>query len=443
VVSHVPKLRFGSDFFKSPAFVASCGWIARLTSAAAAIISIKILLGKLGTSEFAAFNILASLAVWFNLLDFGIGAAMQNYFSESRARSASPYAVIKVAGLILLGMLVVASFASWIAAPAISSWMFGQLGLFAQDAVLAFRVAAICLCVNALTALGYRLWFARHLGYLSMLLPALASIVSLLGLSAWASQTHGGSLVLVAVIMFLPTALFSALAFVLNYIRALKDSEKGEPFSAGSWIRRAAKFAVFALMAAITLQVDFLIMSQNTPAAEIAAYALCGKFFGLVAFLTTSIISAQMPHFTENYIRREEPLLRKKLRHLTIFTIAVSVLATVVLYFFIPFFLAFGYYREGLTVPVPMIILAGAYAALQGVVSVYSGFLQSISSLDFFLFATPVQMVLSATLQYYLSHTFGAIGIQMGLIIACALTALWLCPLFSHKKLSGLSRQPV
>ena len=76
--------RFRSAQNALPATVAS--WVGRLAGIGLQLLIIRALSTNLTMDEFAAATLLTSLAGWFGLADFGVGASAHNFIAESRAR---------------------------------------------------------------------------------------------------------------------------------------------------------------------------------------------------------------------------------------------------------------------------------------------------------------------------------------------------------------------
>jgi len=101
---------------------------------------------------------------------------------------------------------------------------------------------------------------------------------------------------------------------------------------------------------------------------------------------------------------------------------------------FLPSFFHFLAPREQFIVPVSFVLLLGLNQLIVFEVSIFSTILQSMSYIRIFLWITPIQMIISAVLQWKLVQLYGIYGIVFGIMVSYIVVAVWLLPYKVYEK---------
>jgi O-antigen/teichoic acid export membrane protein len=408
-------------------------WASRIATAVIQLASIRILLVGLGTERYAAYLLLVSLAGWYSLLDFGLGASLQNFVAEHRAKSESYLAYIRATALLALPVLTLAVGFLYITAPLLSPLFLKQaVSLSVDEKTLAFFLTGVIFICTTVGSIVYKLWYAEQRGYLANLLPGIASLLGLGGIWAVMNSTIEGKLLGSLVAFNLPAAAISLLAL----IRSLVSTKGGSGGFAvlPPLMLRALKFWVFSLMVAVTLQIDYLIMSQLLTAQEVVVYSIITRIFGFGYFLFSSLQAALWPTFTELMVQsRWDEIMHMLKRNLIIGLLGMLAFTGVIVFSMTWVLTILAPQVEGLHITTSFILLVGAYHLVLIWVSSYSTVLQSASLLRVFLVWTPLQTVVSISGQWWLAQQYGVYGIILGLLLSYMVMAVWYLPLTVHR----------
>ena len=153
--------------FERHHLVTASAWLSRVVAVGFQLASVRVLTSALGLEQYAVFALLASLAGWYLLADFGVGVSLQNGISEARATD-RPYdalvGLIGATGLILLGA---GGIALWLAAPAASSYLLEPFAFLSGTQRLRFFWLGPHPSQQHDRRDGLQVWYAEHRGYLA------------------------------------------------------------------------------------------------------------------------------------------------------------------------------------------------------------------------------------------------------------------------------------
>lgn len=404
-------------------------WISRIVTAIIQLVSIRILLVGLGTERYAVYLLLAGLAGWYSLLDFGLGSSLQNFVAEQRAKSESYTAYVRTAALLALPVLALVIVLLYLTAPLLAPLFLKQDGALSVDEkTRAFFLSGVLFAGIAVGSIVYKLWYAEQKGYLANLLPAIASLLGLGGIWLVMNSTLEGKLLGSLLAFNLPPAALSLLALA----RILVATKEGCGASAVllPLLRRALKFWVFSLMVASTLQIDYLIMSQLLSAHDVVVYSITTRIFGIGYFLFSSLLTALWSSFTEFMVQSRWDEIMHMLKRNLILGLLSMLAFTSTMALSMPWVLTILAPQDaGLHIPTSFILLVGAYQLVLIWVSVFSTVLQSASLLRVFLVWTPLQAFVSISGQWWLAQQYGVYGIILGLLLSYVVMAVWYLPL--------------
>lgn len=406
--------------------VAASVWLARVTGIVVSFVTIRLLLSSLGTDHYAVYVLLNGLAGWFLLSDLGIGMSLQNFISEQRARQA-PYRQY-VAAAAILGLAILAGTAILLFAlgPCLATGFLRRYGFLSTgQKELDFLVVGLLYVASTVGGIGYRVWYAEQRGYIPNLLAIASSLANLFAVVWVVTHPDRNPLLDSLLAVLLPGAAL-AMGVFLSQLRRL-------PWRAGlahvrPVLARAFQFWGFALMAALVLQVDYLIIAQMLSPEDAVLYNLTTRIFGMTTLIHGSIIMAFWPVCTELITRQDWPKVLAYLRQYLLFSVGAVVLFTLAMLVAMPALMAFLSPREHIAVPVPMILLLGGYYVVRVWSDTLAMVLQSMSDFRPLWLYIPFQSALSIGVQYVLARHYGLYGIWVGLLVSFLATSVWVLP---------------
>lgn len=410
--------------------VAASAWGSRIVTSLISIISIRTILLYLGEERYAVYAITYSLSAWFSFCELGIGSSLQNFISESRAKNESYDKYIKSA-LQLICILVIVFLAITIAiSPFIQDKLFIKYLNISE--VQNINIVGIIGCIFVITALVnivYKIYFALQKGYVSNILPAVSMIVSMTAIVFINRYLPIRANITIALLAFtVPQLLIALIPFIKifkPFFTKIFDLDKD---IMKNLLIRSLKFFGPAVMGVITLQIDYIIMSNTVEYMEVATYNIFNKFFILFLFLHSALLAAAWPVCSELFNKGiYKPIKSMIFKYIAFGSLIVitGTFATYKLSGVINSILAPGI---PLRAALSLFVLFGTYYLLRVWSDTFGMFLNSINALRVFWIFIPFQAVISVSAQYFLSLRFGIKGILMGLIISFLLTSCWILP---------------
>lgn len=411
-------------------WVAISNWVNRGVAVLLQLAIIPMLARALGQREFAAYALVASLLSWFALLDFGLGNALQNYVSESKAtrRDVGAHAALVFllsCGIVLVGGILVVALSPLIARFLFSGIEFAEL----QNGTTLLTVAGFCFLCHAVGAVGTKVLYALGRGILANLLligtNSIAFVALWLALS-WAPRENA---LLAAVVAYSGSAGLIAVVVAATVLWRLARWSRDDIKRVSAGIaKRASAFWLFALLGVGVYNVDYLIMSQTLAAQEIATYNVLSRIFGAAMSLYSGLLGATWPFWTELSAGKKWEEFKSGVRTYLILGTGSVFFLTLAMTFAIPALLPMLFKDNEVYVSLHSIILFGAYIGLRVWMDTYSVALRAMNDTGTLLKWALFQGILSIGGQVGLSMIFGLDGILLGLILSSLLTAAWALP---------------
>lgn len=422
--------------------VAGSAWISRILTAMVSLISVRILTDGLGTEQYTVFVLLTGLMGWYLLSDLGLGTSLQNYISECKAKGKSPdeYMVITTffAVILLLLTIVLLYFISPILAPLfLKQYDF----LSKYEKIQNFFVVGSLYIGVCIGGISYKVWYAQLKGYLSNIIPGIASLLTLSGIIFVTQSQLTNKLYWCLLVYVAPSAILALVSYIkqLAHIPLYKWKFDRKIFK--SLLMRGIQFWFFSLLAAIVLQIDYIVMSQFISAQDIVVYTITSKIFVLVFFVYNSIIMALWPLYTQMIIKNDWIRALKYAKKYIALGIVFMVSSTIVLVWLMPTIVSIISPSTKVVVPVMFILVLGMYFVIRIWTDTFAMILQSVSKLSIFWKNLPMQALLSFGLQWLLAPRFGIYGIIIALISSYVLTVAWSLPLAFQRQIKTMKER--
>lgn len=421
--------------------VAGSAWGSRFISIFVQFYSIKILLSYLGTNGYALFSLIASFSAWFLLVDIGMSTNLQNRISERKAQGKTYYDLIKRTGCFFTPVVILFIMLLWVYSPYISNILLSSFGFLSEkEKNNIFLTSSLLFIGNGVGFFAYKIWYAEHKGWISNILPAISSICGLLFLILLKpGQISAGSLVITCLLSFYgPAALFGIISYLITFINALNNKEKFLSHSImKDVIRPSLGFFTFSLMAALVLQVDYIIMSHTLTGKDIVIYNVLSKLFGLINFLYAALLQSVWPLCAEAKYKEEKTIYNQiKIKYIGFGAILVFFTASFI-YLAKDIIILLLARDAGISFPIILIALFAIYHMIRIWTDTYAMFLLSTGDMRPLYISVPFQALLSGVLQWYGSIWLGLPGVILGLIMSYILTVSWILPYSFNKNHQG------
>lgn len=409
--------------------VAFSAWTSRIITAVVQLVSVRILIESLGADQYAAFALLTGLMGWYMLTDMGIGISLQNYISEQRAKE-QPFEIyltvtaVTAVALLTLTLLLLYFVSSYLAPVFLRHFSF----INEQEKTQYFFVVGALSIISSIYSIAYKIWYAQLRGYLSNIVPAFASIITLIGIWAVANSEVSQKFYWSLVSFIAPAAVIALISFLTQVSSISLKKWQFNYLILGKIMKRAGYFWLFSVMAACVLQIDYIVMSQFVLPREIVVYNIATKVYSLVFFVYNAVLLAFWPVCTEMIWRSEWQKINIQLKRYLTIGIAFMSLSILLIALLMPVIVRLISPKAPIYVPLSFVFLLGAYQLIRIWTDTFAMVLQSMSEMRPFWLWVPVQAVLSGLLQWYLAPQFGIYGIVLGLIGSYAFTVMWALP---------------
>jgi O-antigen/teichoic acid export membrane protein len=416
-------------------WVAISAWISRAVVAIVSLLAIRILLQSLGTEQYSVFAILGGLTAWFLLFDFGSGFAAQNFISERRAKG-EPYSNFIAAGTVLsLALLVLAVGFLFLIATPVANFLFAQyVDLSSTQKRDLFLVVGLFSSVVALAGFVNKVWYARQLGFLANVAPAIGPVIGFVLIKFVAASEIPNKLYWSCVAFFAPPAILMLIA-----ASTLLPSISRQRFET-VWrdikliLRRGRGHWLFAVLAAITLKIDYIVMSQTLRGSDIVSYNIASMIFTSIFFIYAALLAALWPSCAEAIARNHWHEIGGYLRRYISLGIVLIVVATSLIALLRPQILQLLSPKTPVSLGLGLICLFGIYFVIRVWTDTFGMILQSISAMKIFLIAVPIEAAIAVALQIVFVRQFGPLGIPAALIVAYLCTVSWIMPVTLYRK---------
>ena len=413
-----------------------CNCASKLITVAAQFISIRILIDLLGAEQYAVMALLLALPGWFLLCDFGVGASLQNYISECKVDNVNYNDKIVAACISLTSIFVILIFLTYIL-----SGFLGELYLksatdltYSQKTVLFFLASTFGILAG-IGSVSYRILYAFHKGYWANTLPAIMSLISLAALTLVPSFIEKNELLTCVIIWLLPSGIAPFVLFVLFGGKRFRRLPSTIVYFE-LW-GRAKDFFLLAVFSTITLQIDYVILSQLLSGTDIVIYNIISKIFVLVIFCYTAVLSALWPVLTELLQLSEWDKVRNYILRYIIYGFVFVCLATTFIVIVRGHIVNLLAPESNITLPLGTLILFGIYQLVRVWTDTYSVVLKSINKIKPFLLLVPLQALLSILFQTYGANSYGVNGLISGLIMSFIVTVFWGLPFAVNRQIKS------
>lgn len=411
--------------------------ISKIIIALVQVVSIRILLGYLGENKYAVYVIVYSLIGWFNLSDFGLGASLQNFISEARAKKENYdkylIAALQVIVVLFVTVLLITVFVSSYVQSIIFKNFLYVTEIQSINIILVVGIISIISCF--LTKV-FNVYYALHKGYIAHLVLAIPIVISMLIMVIIDRISQKQGSILCALLVFTLPQLFIIL---IPFIKVFKNYfPKLLEFNLNilkTLIVRAVKFYGIIISSLAYLQTDYLVMSQTLNPNEIVEYNIFMRVFMFFSYAYVSFLTAFWPVSAEMYVAQKfeelKTLIKKYLTYATLFMI----LGTIFVILFSKLIIKTLAPCQNIFPNFWFILILSIYVIVKAWQDTFAIFLQSINVLKIFWIYMPFQVIVNIVLQYFLSKKYGVNGIVLGLIVSTVCVSVWVLFLKTYKVL--------
>lgn len=411
--------------------VTMSAWGSRVVMAGLNFVSIPLIVSLIGLDGYELYVLAGSLTAWYALIDIGLGSALQNIISTCRVKKKDYFdyivnAVFIIFVALLLVTLMLMGLSDTIGAILLQKYEGINL---ADKGRLFFEISVLLLLLGS-SNLVNRIWYGEQRGYLANLVPAIGYIIGFLILEAIAAYNINTDIYQVIFVWYFPVCSLQ-ICILLSRIHILKI---GMLFSCVKkeimyklW-KNCKGFWCFAFLSVMTLQINYIIMSQYVYDNGMVAYNLVDKIMNLSFFVYTAILSALWPIFTECFSQNNWSKVLGYCRRYIMLGVLVVVACVLFSVQFMPYIADLLLHGNYVEINSWFIVMFGIYYIMRVWTDTFAIILQSRNNMRPFILMVPLQAFFSVVFQYYLVTDYGIYGILGGLMLSYILTVVWYLP---------------
>lgn len=415
-------------------FVIISAWGSRLITILCYLVSIRVLLKSLGTTEFSVFVLLSSLITWFSLFDFGVGYSLQNTISEKKVKSNNYNSLIASTCFLLLILFVCISIILYFLSPYISNAYLSKFNISSGDKSSYFLLNGLLLIITCFGSLGFKILYAELKGYWANIVQALAAVLSLVLIYFGNLYLDFNDKLFWNIFLYnLPLAVLS-ITVTANYFFKSLDSQKliniGE---VKELLIKAKNFWIFALLSTLVLGLDYIVISQYLGSKDIVCYNISTKILSQIIFVYNAVLMAIWPVSSEAGHKKEWNIIKNYVKNSLIFAVLLIGLSSLMLFFFINNIIELLGAQRGLQISNSFILFLCLYLVLRLWTDTYAIILQSLNLFKAFWIYVPLQAIINVVSLFILVPRIGLNGVLLSLIISFLFTVCWALPLNFYK----------
>jgi len=411
-------------------------WLSRGVFVIASLYNVKQATTLLNVSGFAVYAILTNIVTWLLLSDFGIGFSIQNFISEARARNKNSNYYAFTGLIVTFIFAIILVFVAYFFSDFFAEFLFAKVyANNLNNSHMQINSMFFSTCVlGIITGCGmvsHKIFYSWQKGYLPNILSTVGVLSTLIALALFKSY-NVNNIRFIILAFFVPNFLVTIIPAIYIFIKSLINilphfNVLRFKLTGLKIIGRGLGFFVFTTTSAITLQVDYLVMSQTVSANEISIYNILFKIYSAFFLVYTTLLLALWPSIAEWYTQKKAENIYSYCKKYIIVGI-VFMLGVSSLFLFNKTLVLNLISNINFDISNITIGLFTLYFCLRVWTDTFAIVLQSTSNVKSLWVFTPVQAIVSFLLQIILSKMYGINGILIALIMSFLLTVAWGLP---------------
>lgn len=405
---------------------------------------VPLTIGYVQKEQYGIWLTLSSVIGWFSFFDIGLGHGLRNKLSEAMAKDEWKEAKIYVSSTYaILGAIFIGVLALFFMVEPLLNWQ-SILNTELVD-VKELRLVAIAtfsfFCINFILRLIDSIFYAyqrpAYKGFISMISNIITLVIIIVltktteGSLLYLAITLGAApmLILLIVSIYLFNSEFKPIAPSLSYVRKTHFKDL---------IGLGARFFIVNISVIIIFATDNMIITQLFGPAEVPAYAIAHKYFGLITVGFSFILVPMWSAYTEAYVKNDLKWVLSiinKLKKTWLVLIGVGILMLIVS----PLF--FRLWVPQIEVPILLSVMMCLYVIVMAWGNIFVNFINGVGKIQLQLIIGIVGTVLNIPLSYFFAKTLGlgTAGVIISSLICIAYGPI-LAPIQFKKIINGTAK---
>jgi len=290
------------------------------TSILTSILLVPIAINYVNVSQYGIWLTLSSIVVWFGFFDIGLTQGLRNKFAQAVAVGddelaqkyvSTTYAILGIiCTLLWVVFLFVNQYLDWSNILNVPTKMQGEVSILALMVFTYF-------CLQFVLKIITTILIANQQPALSSLLSLLGQIVSLICIFILVNVTEGSLIKLGAVFCFSPIMVLTVASLFLyrNSYKKYRPSFSKVRFSyAKGLFNLGIIFFVIQVAGIVQYQTANIIIAQNFTTADVTAYNIVFKYFGMLDMLFVIFLAPFWSASTEAFLKNDIAWIKKGIK---------------------------------------------------------------------------------------------------------------------------------
>jgi len=309
------------------------------TSILTSILMVPIAINYVNVSQYGIWLTLSSIVVWFGFFDIGLTQGLRNKFAQAvavgddelaRVYVSTTYAIL---GIICTSLWIIFLFVNqyldW------SNILNVPNNMASEVSILALMVFTY-FCLQFVLKIITTILIANQQPALSSFLSVLGQLVSLVCIFILVNVTDGSLIKLGAVFCFSPLLVLSVASVFLyrhSYKKYRPSFSKVKFSYAKGLFNLGLIFFVIQVAGIVQYQTANIIIAQNFTTADVTAYNIVYKYFGMLDMLFVIFLAPFWSASTEAFLKNDIAWIKKGIKKYNQLTILLFFVGCIMLIF--------------------------------------------------------------------------------------------------------------
>lgn len=309
------------------------------TSILTSVLLVPIAINYVNVSQYGIWLTLSSIVVWFGFFDIGLTQGLRNKFAQAvavgdhelaRIYVSTTYAILGIICTVLwIIFMFVNQYLDWSNILNVTSSMRSEVSILA---VMVFTYFCLQFVLKIITTI----LIANQQPALSSFLSVLGQLVSLLCIFILVNVTDGSLIKLGAVFCFSPILVLTASSVFLyrrSYKKYRPSFSKVKLSYAKGLFNLGIIFFVIQVAGIVQYQTANIIIARNFTTADVTAYNIVFKYFGMLDMLFVIFLAPFWSASTEAFLKNDITWIKKGIKKYNQLTILLFFVGCIMLLF--------------------------------------------------------------------------------------------------------------
>ena len=349
---------------------------------------------------------LSSIVGWLSFFDIGLGNGLKNKLTESLADkdyiksrhlvSTTYFIIAFVVVILILLFYMFSALINWQIILNSSSISISELNTTVLIVIIFFLFKLVTDLINVVAS-------AFQLTSISSMQLFISNTLILISIWTLAKKTKADFITLALVYSFVPLLVSFIFNLFLynNYFRKVRPSLHFFDINKSKEVLKlGSQFFIIQIVSLILFQTDNILIAQFFSPSEVTTFNIAFKYYSVVMFAFTIILTPYWSAFTDAYYKNEMQWIANNIKKLINFWF-LSIFILIIMFVFSPFVISF-WIGNDIKIPSTLSITMCVYITILNWNAIFANFLNGVGKIKIQTYITPFVGVLNILLSYLL-----------------------------------------